>query len=282
MLSLNGFNLTLNHFPNGELNILNIEEAIKLRKPYTKNNFVLKYESDKDLMALMFAKKQVDLRTGFVSELSISYMPYSRMDRAETFTTPFMLKFVCDFINDLNFETVYVHEPHSDVTTQLLKNVVAISLVLPLVSVAMDDIGFNKEIDYIVYPDKTALKRYSSIEAPNKLYAEKNRDFATGRILDLEIKGEVKGKGFNVLLVDDLCSYGGTFLLNAKKLKELGANKIYLLVGHCEDSVFKGDIFKSGLIEKVFTTNSILTTHNDWSNQIYKDRLKVYGWETFE
>ncbi len=42
----------------------------------------------------------------------------------------------------------------------------------------------------------------------------------------------------------------------------MGADEIYLVVTHCEDTIFDGDILKSDLITKVFTTNSILSkTH---------------------
>lgn len=78
-----------------------------------------------------------------------------------------------------------------------------------------------------------------------------------------------------------MLNYVCDFLLNAKKLKELGAVKIYHLVGHCENTVFDGDVFTSGLIDKVFTTDSILTKHNDWGNLKHKEKLIIYGMEGF-
>ncbi|MCL2863881.1 MAG: hypothetical protein FWE54_07415, partial [Methanimicrococcus sp.] len=46
---------------------------------------------------------------------------------------------------------------------------------------------------------------------------------------------------------------------SARKLKELGANKIYLYVTHCEDSILSGELINSGLLEKIYTTKSIYT-----------------------
>jgi ribose-phosphate pyrophosphokinase len=66
---------------------------------------------------------------------------------------------------------------------------------------------------------------------------------------------EVKGK--DVLIVDDICSRGGTFFHSAKALKAAGANKIYLYVTHLETTVFNGELLNSGLVEKIYTTNSI-------------------------
>jgi len=63
--------------------------------------------------------------------------------------------------------------------------------------------------------------------------------------------------------VDDICSKGGTFYHSAKKLKELGAKEVYLYISHCENSILQGEVLTSGLIERVFTTDSILTEEHE-------------------
>ena len=61
-----------------------------------------------------------------------------------------------------------------------------------------------------------------------------------------------------ILIVDDICSYGGTFLQAAKALKKKGVENIDLYVTHCERSVYKGEMLYSGLIDNIYTTNSIM------------------------
>ena len=279
MIYLNGIEITNKQFPNGELNLLAIEEAINARKPYKINHFVFKYENDKDLMALYFAKKQVDLRTSDISTLSISYMPYSRMDRAETIQTPFMLKFACEFINQMHFNEVFVHEPHSKVTAQLLKNVVEIYDNIDLIEHVKKNENFVDNKDYIVFPDYGAFERYNSrIRSNNILFGEKDRDFTTGQINGLTLKGDKSNvtSDSTAIVVDDLSSYGGTFVRVSKELRELGFERVVLLVYHAENSIFKGELFNH--IDKVYTTDSILTEHIFWENQAYKpDKLKVFG-----
>ena len=73
----------------------------------------------------------------------------------------------------------------------------------------------------------------------------------------------VTSKEFKAIIVDDLCSKGGTFILTASKLREMGATEIYLVVTHCEDTIFSGDILKTDLIKKVYTTNSILSKEHE-------------------
>ena len=92
----------------------------------------------------------------------------------------------------------------------------------------------------------------------------KQRDWETGQILGLDVAGSVdKIKDSRILIVDDICSRGGTFYHSAKKLKELGAKEIYLYITHCENTILEGELLTSGLIEKVYTTNSIFTKEHE-------------------
>ena len=115
------------------------------------------------------------------------------------------------------------------------------------------------------YPDEGAGKRYSGMIPLPYAFGIKKRDWATGQIQGLDVAGDVDNiSGKNILIVDDICSRGGTFYHSAKKLKELGAKNIYLYISHCENSIFDGEVLTSGLITKVFTTDSILTrTHEN-------------------
>lgn len=70
-------------------------------------------------------------------------------------------------------------------------------------------------------------------------------------------------KPISFFIVDDLCSYGGTFikLMETVKtgLKQAGiTNEVhfYLIVTHCELAILKGDIPNAGF-DKIYTTNSM-------------------------
>ena len=95
------------------------------------------------------------------------------------------------------------------------------------------------------------------------------RDRATGQIKGIDVGGDVDNiAGKNILIVDDICSKGGTFYFSAKKLKELGAKNIYLHITHCENTIFEGDILNCGLIKKIYTTNSIFTKEHEMIKDI--------------
>jgi ribose-phosphate pyrophosphokinase len=108
------------------------------------------------------------------------------------------------------------------------------------------------------------MKRYSGMFQLPYAFGIKKRDWSTGKIEGLEISGLAECiENKNILIVDDICSRGGTFYHSAKKLKELGANKIYLYISHCENTILEGEVLTSGLIEKVYTTNSIFTERHE-------------------
>ncbi|MCA0756611.1 ribose-phosphate pyrophosphokinase [Paenibacillus sp. N4] len=253
MIKLNGAELSFKTFPNGET-LMNGDELSA--NVHANNSIVWRYGNDGDLIKLMFVKRYLDERRASCS-LTILYMPYSRMDRVEG-ASAFTLKYVASFINSLQFEAVKVIEPHSDVTLALLDRSTAVYPTLELLERVEAETGFDRGRDYLFFPDAGAQKRYGKTSGYKQLVGFKSRDFATGEIKGLEIVGAAGDPPFHAIIVDDLCSYGGTFLRSAEKLKEIGAERIYLLVTHCEKSVFKGRLLESGLVDKVFTTDTML------------------------
>lgn len=265
-------------FPNGEIRIANPEAIIAGHHVVT-----LKYESDADLIKLMFVKRYLDevnnaYGTGLTktTTLKIAYMPYSRQDRVQN-GSAFTLKYVCDFINALGFNKVFVFESHSDVTCALLERAEAVELTAFVVAGAMDQLGFDLEKDGLFFPDAGAQKRYAGkFQAKNQLVGFKQRDFSTGKIGSLEILGNAVPE--RVLIIDDLSSYGGTFLMSAEALAARGAKEIYLAVAHCENSVYEGKMIKSDLITGIYTTNTILSDDqfSKAKNALYGDKIKIY------
>jgi ribose-phosphate pyrophosphokinase len=114
------------------------------------------------------------------------------------------------------------------------------------------------------YPDEGSMKRYSGMVNLPYAFGIKKRNWETGKIEGLDVAGAVDQiAGKDILIVDDICSRGGTFYHSAKKLKDLGANDIYLYVSHCENTIFEGDLLKGDLIKKVYTTDSIFTKEHE-------------------
>lgn len=275
MILLNGKEVQYEKFPNGETRMIIDKNDVD-----TINSISFKYHDDSDLIKLLFLKRYIDeIGLSVLNNLTIYYMPYSRMDRKEG-DSVFTLKYISEFINYLKFNQVEVIEPHSDVTAALLNKVNANFINFKLLPMVMNEIGFDKDLDFLFFPDAGAQKRYHNLIGYKQLVGYKNRDFQTGEIKDLQVVGKIPALTRKIIIVDDLTSYGGTFLYSGLKLKELGFEEIYLLVAHAEDSVFQGKLLKDDSpVKKIFTTNSLITKNDVWKNVQYNNKLKVYKLE---
>lgn len=290
MVYLNEHTINVGEFPNGETYY-----DVDKRWIETKKNIIrVKFQSNEDITTLMFIKDFVDTYAARNTpcHLVIPYMPYSRMDRQEE-KRLFTLKTLCKFINSMNFDSIQIWEPHSDACVNMLDRVEVVNKSAELAyQTMMDDLGLSgsawlsksetnheygfgirnlhKKAEeagiYFVYPDAGAEKRYSKqITYPHFITATKRRDFNTGRITSISLNTPMVSEDatpFNTaIIVDDLCSKGGTFAGAAVELKKLGFKYIVLVVTHCEYTIFDGDLPKSGIIDKIVTTESILSRY---------------------
>lgn len=264
MIKVNNEVVKLNKFPDGTFNI---------KGNHTLNDGTViiswHYHDDAEFMAVAFLTKYYKAHGNEVV-LFMPYVPNARMDRIETSDDIFAMKYFGEMINSLNFSKVFVMDVHSSVALAVIKN----CWIIPngIFSTAIENITeMEGNVPLVFFPDEGAMKRYSKNLNIPFAFGMKNRDWSTGKILGYEVLGinadEINGK--NILIWDDICSKGGTFYHAAKKLKEMGANNIYLMVSHCENNIHKGEfgdenvnLLATGLIKGVFTTNSIYNLGN--------------------
>lgn len=260
MIKVNNKTVPIKRFPDGTVNVKG--------NPTLNHGTVLiswYYENDAEFMAVAFLTKYYQAHGNQV-DLYMPYVPNARMDRVESAEDVFSMKYFGDMINSLNFQTVYVTDVHSSVAIAVIKNVRIIQIDAIVNHVTNMITEATGEDVLLFFPDEGAMKRYSKETNRPFAFGMKKRDWQTGKILGLDVLGmtadEIKGKNF--LIRDDICSKGGTFYYAAKKLKELGANKIFLYATHCEKNILSGEfgedkknLLDTGLIEFVYTTNSI-------------------------
>lgn len=271
MIFLNGLKMEQGRFPDGTL-------LMKFNREFGFNNIIhWNYESDAEMFALMCLVNHIrDHREDAYIELIMPYVPNARQDRVKSNEDIFTLKYFCQFINSLKFSKVRVQDVHSNVSLALLDRVCDYGIAYPihkvLIDVAITETGSVSRENYekclenlvVFFPDEGAMKRYSSEigEAPIA-FSIKNRDWKTGQIKGLDLMNGEAVKGKNILIIDDICSKGGTFYHSAKALKEAGAANIYLYITHCENTIFEGELLTSDLISHIYTTNSIFTKEHE-------------------
>ena len=259
MLKLNNKPIAIDHFPDGGM-------LVKESVPYdfaAQKDHVIEwhFENNEEMVALIFLTRHIQAHGGKNIDLVMPYIPNARQDRVKTDEDVFTLKYFAELINDLHFRSVTVLDPHSNVSEALIDRLIVRTPKL-YVEKVISILGTEGLLMF--YPDEGAMKRYSGLVQIPYAFGIKKRDWATGKIKGLDVAGEIDAiAGSRILIVDDICSKGGTFVHSSEKLKELGAKEIYLYVSHCENTILRGRILTDGLIDRVFTTDSIFTEHHE-------------------
>lgn len=267
-----GTSYKLTQFPGGELH-LTVDTSI-LEFPQLEGIVIIGSVTNPshimELLLLVDAIKRMGIQK---LDLHMPYFAYGRQDRVANVGEAFSLSVFADLINSCNFENVLIVDAHSDVTPALIHNVRhASSVPFAVTSIAMAmQMGYT--IDYAVAPDAGAVKKTYAIlaKAPagiKLLTAGKLRDTKTGAITKTVVysQGEdIAGK--TVMIFDDICDGGYTFIKLAEALKFQGVSKVLLYVTHGIFSKGLEQLLDTGLIVHIFTTSS-------WPEQQHK-RLTV-------
>ena len=277
MIKVNKNDVSVNKFPDGTLLLKErIPEGGKEERKRAATLTWL-YESNEELVTLIYLAGH--LRAHGITELSLDmpYIPNARQDRVKAQEDVFTLKYFAEVINWLDFKSVTILDPHSSVSEALLDK---IQVRTPEVFIrkVIDRIGGTENLT-MFYPDEGACKRYSGMFRIPCAFGIKRRDWATGDIKGLDVSGMTDCiRDRKILMVDDISSRGGTFYFSAQKLKALGAKEIYLYISHCENTILEGEVLKSGLVQRIFTTNSIFTK-KDERIEVFKIEDELFNLE---
>lgn len=276
-------------FPNNEtsIDVDFIKYAMSKIEPDEKGlnkiEIMWKYEDDSEIFKLLLLKESImkNFENGkpYQLILNVPYLPYSRMDRDEEGSIqPFSLNILYDLLK--GFDVIKTKDIHSNAiferegSERIQNEDIVPKMLIKAILKNNDKDGVN-----IIFPDEGALNRYrkevlecemcseyeSIIENSSKLVLNKVRDFETGRIKSIVLTNPeqiINNKPFYV--IDDLCSYGGTF---TKGIKEVfshyeGETKpdAYLVVAHLENVVYLGEVLEH--YKKIYTTDSIHDIEN--------------------
>lgn len=259
MILLDGREVALGSFPDGTL-LIKEEGAVGNKTA----GLSWHYENDREFLALIYLVKHLQSHGVEKLDLYMPYIPNARQDRVNNEEDIFTLKYFAQLLNSLKLSSVTVLDPHSNVSTALIEGLIVKSPKVYVQRVLKELMGQEGEAPVMFYPDEGAGKRYSGMVNLPYAFGIKKRDWKSGQIQGLDVAGETGLiQGSNILIVDDICSKGGTFLHSARRLKELGCKNIYLYVSHCENTILTGELISSGLLKKIYTTDSIFTGTNE-------------------
>ncbi len=264
------------NFPGGECYARISPEGIS---GFTEVTAVLN-DSDSILSLLLVidAIRRVNCHTQI--RLTIPYFPYARQDRVCNVGESLSVKVMADLVNALQCYEVVIYDPHSDVTPALLNRCRVISSEEILMNSFLREVIINNNW-VLISPDAGAEKKVKAVAKSlstenNQIEmhcASKIRDTLTGKILSTHLNGDIRGK--QLLIIDDICDGGQTFMLLAQVLKDLGAGDIYLYITH--------GIFSKGLeilkqhFKKIYCFHTFIS-----QNLIDKEFLQILGGQDYE
>lgn len=241
MLSVNGKPINVTHFPDGTSQVWQLKE---LPESCTID---WEFSNEGEVMELVQLVHLLRQEGANYIQLHMSYLPYARQDKEISNETAFALASFGFILNSLKLDRVMALDAHSLAANYAIDNFTnefpffEIQTVLNIVNP-----------DVIAFPDKGARTRYGkNLAYTGKEYitGDKVRDQKTGLITDYSIDGNVQG--CNVLMIDDICDGGTTFVLMAKALLTAGAKSVSLYTTHGIYSKGVKTLFDAG-ISRVF------------------------------
>lgn len=237
-------NITVFNFPGGEIHLTdNTAEGELAVAAFVTGADVTDYIALAEWAELIHSKGQKAVAL-------IPYLPAARADRGH----PFGAKVYADLINMANLDQVVCLDPHSPVMPSLVNNLVVLDSDIIIRNHVLGRSGKEGYVG-VIAPDAGAVTRAQKVADTLHLplyKATKHRDFETGKLSHFEAPADLPAEG-RLLLVDDICDGGGTFLGLADAIG-VGRERLSLWVSH---GIFSG---RANLLKEkfgaVYTTDS--------------------------
>lgn len=205
------------------------------------------------LLTSALAEVQKDyLQNRPYTQLILPYLPYSRADRSFVYGDCHGLYAFANLINSLNYDHVITWDVHSPEAEKLINRLIVWTSD-EMIAKVIKKIG-KKDL-LVLLPDKGASRYEQLIKTlgVHFVYGQKLRDPATGKLSGFHIPTFTQAYK-KVLIVDDICDGGGTFIGLAEAILKESKPDLYLFVTH---GIFSKGFEQLGeYFKKIYTSNS--------------------------
>lgn len=260
-LSIHDESIGAFNFPAGEMHVKINNDVLNT----SAVNLLWEWRGHDDIIRFLLITNALKKARVKINSLHIPYFPFAPQDRINVRGEPLSVEVMANVVNQAQAERVYVTDPHSDVVAALVNNIVVVYQHEVFADYFRNRTGF-----VLVSPDGGALKKIyklANIVGPcDVLECSKIRNVMDGSLGEARInnwKDEYADK--ELIIVDDICFGGLTFINIAKKLKELSRRfdkttsdsyedkyaKVTLMVTH--GFFNKGLQVFDGLIDRIYT-----------------------------
>jgi ribose-phosphate pyrophosphokinase len=233
--------------------------------PGDANRFTYRINTYEDLFMLRSIKDAWDHQTDHKPlEVVIPCMFQQQHDRRFDDNQSFELKLVCEFINGCKFQAVHVFHPHNESAVAMgLNNVKFINTRQYYSDVYYTIVDHHPHFNINRAENKPLVMSTDagSFKWVNKIAEQWNIDlYSAGKVREPGTGNLVQAidcqdfQGRNIIVVDDLCVFGGTFVGLAKMLKQRNCGRLALVVSHVTVKNPNKDL--ESLYDVVYTTNS--------------------------
>ncbi len=202
-----------------------------------------------ELLILIDALKRASAR-GITAV--IPYYAYARQDRKEKGRVPITAKLVANLLVTAGVTRVMTMDLHTEQIQGFFDIPVDHLYARPLLVEAVKRKGWKDIV--VVAPDVGATRmarKYAEALGVEFAIVDKRRVNATN-VEAKRLVGSVKGK--TALLVDDICSTGGTLKLAARVCRDEGAKQVYAAVSH---GLLLGNSWEQSGLDGLITTNTV-------------------------
>lgn len=220
---------------------------------------VVKVNSYEDLWHL---RQLVDAKNnlGVKPTISIPNLIDAQADRRFGTNQSSGLRLVLEFLKKMKAEFVIFHPHNPEVVESILGSNVQIFSNMSYITWVLRKLRDYGEKDLILMSTdaggfKPLMKLCDEIAWGGEVVsASKSREYKDKKTRLIQQVGTQDFRGKSVLIIDDICVGGGTFIGLAKILKERNVDKIYLAVSHATMEKLNPELFTE--FDKVFVTNS--------------------------
>lgn len=265
------------------MNIIKYPDGTSYAVVHPTQEFTFRINSYEDLWHL---NQIVDAQNnlGITPTITIPNLIDAQADRRFTNNQSSGLKLVCKFLNSINAYFKIFHPHNPEVVEALMDNVEIIdnSKFIKNVLYSLEvEMSVNKGNDD--YPINLVLMSSNArgfkplMKLCDKIRwigetasASKARSYEEGKTTLHQIVSIKDFNGKDILIIDDICVYGGTFKGLSKLLKERNCGKLYLAVSHMTVQNL-GEDPVTNYFDKVYCTNS------KYDNYTYKTMDRNHG-----
>lgn len=229
--------------------------------------FVFRINSYEDLWELNQIR-DVFKKNGKNAKVIIPCLFDAQADRRFKTNESFNLKLICTFLNQMNWDKITIFHPHNSEEVEALIDNVEIMDNSQYITRVLDQLNEKYKIDGLtnLYNNlilmssdaggfKPLMKLCDNINWKGETAsASKARNYNNGKTVLTQLIAQNNFRGKDILIIDDLCIYGGTFIGLAEMLKERNCGKIYLAISHLTVDKPNPKLFE--LFDCIFTANS--------------------------